>query len=128
MAVRIFLAVCTLAWLPYGIFCFLQPGLLAESAGVAATTPTGSTELRAMYGGLQAALGVLALAGALRASLARPALVALFAVASGLLLTRAAGLVLDGGFSAYTGGALAFEASMAGFAAWLLSRPTQVAR
>jgi hypothetical protein len=125
MAVRIFLVICTFAWLPYGVLCFLQPGLLAESAGVAASTPTGSTELRAMYGGLQAALGALALAGALRPSLARPALVALLAVASGLLLTRLAGLALDGGFSAYTGGALAFEAGMAGVAGWLLSRPAK---
>jgi hypothetical protein len=122
MAVRIFLGICTLAWLPYGIFCFFRPELLAESAGVSATTATGSTEIRAMYGGLQAALGALALAGAMRPMLARPALIALLAVASGLLLTRLAGVALDGGFSGYTGGALAFEALMAGVAAWLLSR------
>lgn len=122
MAVRVFLGICTLAWLPYGILCFLDPDLLVESAGVAASTATGSTELRAMYGGLQAALGALSLAGALRPSLARPALVSLVAVASGLLLARLAGLALDGGYTSYTGGALAFEAMMAGAAGWLLSR------
>jgi hypothetical protein len=30
---RVFLAVSALVWLPYGIFCFLQPGYLAEAAG-----------------------------------------------------------------------------------------------
>ena len=33
---------------------------LAGAGGVEATTPTGTTEIRAMYGGLQAAIGLLA--------------------------------------------------------------------
>ena len=50
MAARIFLALSALVWLLYGLYCLLVPGSLAEAAGVAATTPTGTTELRAMYG------------------------------------------------------------------------------
>ena len=57
MATRIFLLLSALLWLPYGIYCWLHPSALAEAAGVAFQSPTGSTELRAMYGGLQAALG-----------------------------------------------------------------------
>jgi hypothetical protein len=51
---RIFFALTALVWLPYGIFCFFQPGYLAQAAGVTATSATGTIELRAMYGGLQA--------------------------------------------------------------------------
>ena len=36
MGVRIVLAVSALIWLPYGVFCFLQPGALADSG---LTTP-----------------------------------------------------------------------------------------
>ena len=57
MGKRIFLLVSTLVWLPYGIYCFFAPGFLAGAAGVAALSPTGRTELRAMYGGLQAGIG-----------------------------------------------------------------------
>jgi hypothetical protein len=71
MATRIFLVVSGLIWVPYGLYCFFQPGSLAEAAGVAFMSPTGETELRAMYGGLQAAVGTVAFAGALRPDLAR---------------------------------------------------------
>jgi hypothetical protein len=57
MAARIFLGLSALIWLPYGLLCFFQPAGLAESAGVTFTNATGATELRAMYGGLQAAIG-----------------------------------------------------------------------
>jgi hypothetical protein len=49
---RAFLVCSVLVWLPYGIYCFLVPGALADYAGVVGATATGSTELRAMYGGL----------------------------------------------------------------------------
>jgi hypothetical protein len=122
MGTRIFLALSTLLWLPYGLWCFFAPGFLAGSAGVSFLSPTGSTELRAMYGGLQAAIGALALAGTLRAPLRRPALLALGFLASGLGLARLGGVALDGGFSSYTALGLLFEFTTAGFSAWLLSR------
>ena len=54
---RLFLAANALLWLPYGLYCFLVPEFLAEAAAVSATTSTGTVELRAMYGGLQAGIG-----------------------------------------------------------------------
>ena len=116
VAARIFLALSALIWLPYGLFCALQPGYLAEAAGVVATTPTGTTELRAMYGGLQAAIGCL------RGAVTRTALVALGTLAAGLGSARLLGLALDGGFSAYTGFGLGFEWTSALVARWLLRR------
>jgi hypothetical protein len=90
----------------------VQPDFLAEAAGVAATTPTGRTELRAMYGGLQAAIGVLALVAVLRVDLERTALVALAFLAAGLFSGRLYGALTDGGLSGYTVGALLLESTL----------------
>lgn len=86
---------------------------LAEAAGVAATTPTGTTELRAMYGGLQAGIGVLALLATFRRDLIRTALIALGFLAGGLFTARVCGALLDGGLSWYTAGALVLEITLA---------------
>lgn len=121
MAVRIFLALSALLWLPYGVFCFLRPDSLAQAAGVTATTATATIELRAMYGGLQAALGVLAALALLRPTLRRPAVVTLACAYAGLGLSRLLATLLAGEVSAYTGFALALELTSTVFAAWCLS-------
>ena len=96
-------------WLPYGVYCFFQPGALAEAAGVVGTSPTGTTELRAMYGGVQMAIGALALAAVFKPRLASGTLLTLVFVTGGLASTRLVGALIDDGFSGYTGGALGFE-------------------
>jgi hypothetical protein len=73
MAARIFLGLSALVWLPYGIFCFFQPGYLGEAAGVTIGSTTGSIEIRAMYGGTQAAIGALATLALFRAEWVRAA-------------------------------------------------------
>jgi hypothetical protein len=120
VAVRIFLALSTLVWLPYGAYCFLHPAYLDQAAGVASQTATGMTEIRAMYGGLQIGIGLLALAGLLRDGFRRHALVTLAFLCGGLCTTRLAGAFLDGGFSSYTTGALVFEIGSTALALWLL--------
>ena len=122
MIARAFLFVSALVWLPYGIFCFFQPGYLAEAAGVAASSTTGTVELRAMYGGLQAAIGALALWAALRPAWLRHALVAIAFLCAGLFVSRFAGAIAAGEVSGYTAFGLAFESSSALLAMWLLSR------
>jgi len=122
MAARIFLGLSALVWLPYGIYCFLVPTSLGAAAGVAFSTPTGSTELRAMYGGLEAALGALCAIALLRPALVRPAVVALGFLAAGLASARAAGVALDGELSSYTAMALALEVPTAAIAFFLLAR------
>lgn len=109
MGARIFLAAMAIVWLPYGLYCFLDPGMLRGMAGIVATTPTAMTELRAMYGGLQSAIGVLSLLATIRTSLERPALVMLAALLPGLAAARLLGVVLDGSWSSYTAMGLAFE-------------------
>jgi len=122
MISSIFLAFSALIWLPYGLFCLFQPGYLAEAAGVVATTPTGTTELRAMYGGLQAAIGALALVACLRPRLRRTALVSLVVLTAGLGSARLLGLALDGGFTAYTGAGLGLEWTTVVLGRWILRR------
>lgn len=119
---RLFLVFCALVWLPYGLYCLVQPGFLEEAAGVAFHTPTGATELRAMYGGLQAAIGALAAGAAWRTAWVRPTLTVLVFLCAGLGLGRLAGVALDGGLSAYTGFALGFEFGSVGAALWCLGR------
>ena len=124
MLARIFLALSALVWLPYGLYCLHAPGSLADAAGVMAKTPTGTTELRAMYGGLQAAIGALALVGCLRGGVTRTALVALGTLTAGLSSARLFGLVVDGGYTGYTGAGLGFEWTSTLVACWLLRRRT----
>jgi len=128
MNARVFLGLMALLWLPYGLYCFFEPGSLAAGAGVASTSATGSTELRAMYGGLQSGVGALAAAALLRRDLVRSALVALAFLSGGLFLARLSGSVLDSGWSQYTGIALALEISMLGASIHLLRQAGGVAR
>ena len=123
---RIFLFLSLLLWLPYGLYCLLRPESLADSAGVAFHSATGTTELRAMYGGLEAAIGVLAGLALLRASLVRPALIAIGFLTAGLATGRLVGVALDGGFSSYTAMALAIEIPSALISFALLRRPGPV--
>jgi len=127
VAARIFLGVSALIWLPYGIYCFVQPGFLAEAAGITFTSPTGATDLRATYGGVTAALGALALTGTLSPAWTRQALVTLGIVCAGFGSARLAGAALDGGVGAYTVQALLLEFVTLAFVLWLLRRPTALA-
>jgi hypothetical protein len=124
---RIFLALSGLVWLPYGIFCFFQPGYLEQAAGIVATTATGTIELRAMYGGLQAGFGAFALVAALRAAFVRPALIAACFLFAGLATARLLGSIAVGELSPYTAFALCFEWGSLAIAAWLLRRPSPMA-
>jgi hypothetical protein len=119
---RVFLAASALIWLPYGLVCFFAPTLLVEVAGVASTSTTGTIEIRAMYGGLQAALGVLAGAALFQESLQRPALLTLSFVCGGLFMARLLGAVFDTEFSPYTAAGLMFELLSSTFATRLLHR------
>jgi len=118
----IFLALSALVWLPYGLWCFARPEILAEFAGVVATTPTAGAELRAMYGGLQMAIGALAVIGLARPPIRR-GLVATFGVLTGGLgIGRLLAVVLGAGLSSYTAGALVIELGSVVWVAALLRR------
>jgi hypothetical protein len=127
MGLRVFLAFSAAVWLPYGVFCFFQPAFLAEAAGVTATTTTATIELRAMYGGLEFSIGLLAALAVFREPLRRPALITLAFLCAGLALSRSIGAIIHAEVSAYTGFALAFELASAGLATWFLFRKAEPA-
>ncbi len=120
MATVIFLAISAALWLPYGLYCFADPGFLEEAAGVAAGTTTGTIELRAMYGGLQAGIGTLALTAIWRETLRRPALLCIVFLCAGLALARLLGAAVAAEFSAYTIMGLLVEIGSVAFAAVVL--------
>jgi hypothetical protein len=122
MATKLFLGVTALIWLPYGIYCFFRPELLAEAAGIVFKTPTGATDVRATYGGLTAAVGTIALVGSIHRNVTRYALATIATACAGLGLARALGAALDGGVGGYTTFALALEFGSLAFAVWLLRR------
>jgi hypothetical protein len=124
---RVFLLLSALVWLPYGLYCLADPGSLAATAGIVAQSATATTELRAMYGGLQAALGVLALIGAFAGGLRRPALLTIAFLTAGLGSTRLLGVVVDGGLSGYTAAGVTFEVLSASLATWLLQNSSSPA-
>jgi hypothetical protein len=119
-AVRAFLILSVAIWTPYAIYCIFAPDFLEGVAGLAASTSTGTTEIRAMYGGLQAGIGLFCLAALFRADWVRPALLMLCFLTGGLAVTRGLGLMIDGSASGYTLSALAFETLNAAAAIWLL--------
>lgn len=127
MLLRIYLALHVIVWLPYGLFCLFQPGYLEEAAGIAIRSATGSTEIRAMYGGLQASIGCFAIAALIRPQLVRSLLLAIAFLASGLALGRLGGMVADGGVSTYTGGAVGFELALVVSSLYFLSRGRELA-
>ena len=108
-AARIYLGLSILIWLPYGLYLIFEPGYLADAAGVVGMTATGKTELRAMYGGLQASIGVFASFALLHPRHTSKVCLSVAFLAGGLFSARLLGLLLDGGGSAYTYGALSFE-------------------
>jgi hypothetical protein len=119
---RGFLAFTALVWLPYGVVCLLWPGHLADLAGVAAHTSTGTVELRAMYGGVSIAVGTLASIGALRDTSIRAALTTIAAVCAGIGTARLVATLAAGELTSYTASALILEWGSLTVATLLLRR------
>ncbi len=124
MATRIFLGLNALLFIGYGLACLASPSLVADQTGMVLTTGVASAEVRAMYGGLQTAVGLLALLGALRPGMQAAVLLALVFVFFGLASGRTLGILIDPDPGIYNFGAVAFEATFGALAMVLLSRGT----
>lgn len=96
-----FLVANSMFWLPWGLINFINPkswsGEVIPGMEVYdLSSPVARTEVRAMYGGLQMAVGVAALVGASRAK-HRDSALDFFALAlSGLSLCRLGGMIAEG--------------------------------
>lgn len=115
MWVRVFLFYLAVIWIPYGLYCLFFPEILSAFAGVEATSVTALTELRAMYGGLQTAIGLSALLGFFRVVYVDKVLFAQLVVVLGLAASRLLAALMAGDWSGYTIGALVFEWSTVAF-------------
>lgn len=117
---RSFLAISVFIWAGYGVYCLSLPASLSLWHGVAAVEAHGSSELRAMYGGLQLAVGVLALQGLLLPKWRATALNAIAWFSAGLGLGRVLGMMLEGHWPGIAIGLSVFEWSNALISALLL--------
>ncbi len=107
--VKAFLLLNVVMWLPYGIACLVNPSILAGFTGISMTTATAVTEIRAMYGGMQSAIGLICLFGLISTKMVRPALAMVAFAFCGIAIARVMGLAIDSSGSEYTYGAVGFE-------------------
>jgi hypothetical protein len=110
---RLFLGYLALAWLGIGGWLLLDPAALANYAGVVASSADGTVELRAMYGGLELAIGLSALWALWRPQWACHVLFLNGIVTGGIAGGRLFGVLVAGSASVYTLAALSFELSAA---------------
>lgn len=121
---KVILWVSALAFISYGLMCWLDPNVPVEFAGLGFSSGDGFAELGAMYGGLQTGYGVFCLLGALRADLHRPALISLVLLIGSLALARLSSTILGADpVGSYTYGAMTFEFATAILAAVALRKP-----
>src|SRR5262245_21362370 len=97
---QVFLVTNSLFWLPWGLINLIWPeswsGEVIPNMDVYdLSSAVARTEVRAMYGGLQMAIGVFALLGAFRPRYRNAALVFFALALTGLSLCRFAGIVAE---------------------------------
>ena len=98
---QVFLAVNSLFWLPWGLINLIWPeswsGEVIPGMNVYdLSSAVARIEVRAMYGGLQMAIGVFALLGAFRPKYRDSAFVFFVLALTGLALCRLAGMIVEG--------------------------------
>ena len=123
---QLVLGISGAVFLIYGVFCWIDPELPAEYAGLFIATHNGYAEMAAMYGGFQSSFGAILLASAFLKPYRRPGLwlivicIGTLAAARGSVAfsnldssfqvsNSSLGIGFSSGFTAYTWGALAFE-------------------
>jgi hypothetical protein len=120
MIARLFLGLQVLLFIPYGLYCLVDPGMLSGAAGLRATSVTGEIELQAMYGGLQVAVGAMCLMGLLRERFQPVAMYSLLFIFAGLAVVRVSLGLTRGDFSGYTVFAMSYETACLLFLGWYL--------
>ena len=79
----------------FGIACLVRPKRMLNRVDVRPKSARGTTELRAMYGGLELGLGAFFATAAAKDHLSRPALLAQALGLGGLAISRFAGILRD---------------------------------
>ena len=124
--IRAYLIFMVLVWLPWGLICIFNIDSIAQIIGVVGTSPSGNTDIRVMYGGVQLAVGLMAVFVLLSPRYFNSLLFCLAFLGSCMALSRTYGLMVDGSSTVYTWGVVSFEYFVAISAiAWLLVLPRQ---
>jgi hypothetical protein len=96
-----FLVTNSLFWLPWGLINLIWPAswsgeVIPNMDVYDLSSAVARTEVRAMYGGLQMAIGTFALLGAFRPKYRDAALVLFVLALTGLALCRLGGMIVEG--------------------------------
>jgi hypothetical protein len=119
-----YLILTLLVWLPWGLICIFNTDIILEIIGVRSIHPTGKTDIRVMYGGVQFAVGLMAALALHDRRHFEKMLWSLALLGTCMALSRFYGLVVDGSGTVYTWGVLAYEAFAGASAiAWLMFLP-----
>lgn len=111
MLSKIVLWVTAIIFISYGLVCFFDPQIPAAYSGVKLSNADSRIEIAAMYGGLQAGLGIFCLIAALKTEYTCAGLLMVICLIGGLAITRIISFTLTGDpVTSYTYGAMGFEA------------------
>ena len=93
-----------------GVWFLIEPTTLASAIGLAPESPAGLAKLRAVYGGLEIALGVFLLVTGFQANWSKTGLWLLLSCYGGITAGRIVGILLDQPDDTFTLQLLSFEA------------------
>ena len=93
-----------------GVWFLIEPITLASAIGLLPESPAGLAELRAVYGGLEIALGIFLVVTGFRANWSGIGLWLLLSCYGGITVGRIAGILLDHPDDTFTLQLLGFEA------------------
>ncbi len=110
---RVLLWISGLGMLGFGLAFLWAPLATMAAAGLVLEGALASTELRAFYGGLEVALGLLMIACAMRPGRLRDGLVLSLAIYGSIGLARLSGMLISGADTPFLRFALATELGLA---------------
>ncbi|MFU5003742.1 DUF4345 domain-containing protein [Pseudomonas paraeruginosa] len=122
MLTRVFLAISALVFFYIGVYVFYDPFVGMVGTELQPLSVSAFNEVRANYGGLQIAIGLLLLVGTFSCEWQRPALLVSIAVTGGLVSGRLISISIDGLPNAFTTGLVWLEATSTIIATLLLWR------
>ena len=99
-----------IAFFGLGVWFLIEPTTMASAIGLVPESPAGLAELRAVYGGLEIALGIFLVVTGFRANWSGIGLWLLLSCYGGITAGRVAGILLDQPDDTFTLQLLGFEA------------------
>jgi hypothetical protein len=121
---RVVLAVSGLVFVGFGVAFLFWPAPMTLRVGIPLVTMSGTTDVRAVYGGLEIGFGTFLILCSTARAYVLPGLLGVLCALVGMSVSSAVGIALDGGPAPIIGAALAVEVSGAALAllALLLER------